>query len=104
MGGGFGNKNQCQDSDLIAAVLARETGSAVKLEYTRKEDFLGVPGRWPTRQYYRVGATRDGTLQAIELRGYAGSVRTARAAAASRGSSYSVAPTSGGWCTRPTRT
>ena len=72
MGGGFGNKNQCQDSDLIAAVLARETGSAVKLEYTRKEDFLGVHGRWPTRQYYRVGATRDGALQAIDLRGYSG--------------------------------
>jgi CO/xanthine dehydrogenase Mo-binding subunit/aerobic-type carbon monoxide dehydrogenase small subunit (CoxS/CutS family) len=72
MGGGFGNKNQCQDSDLIAAVLAREAGSAVKLEYSRKEDFLGVHGRWPTRQYYRVGATRDGTLQAIELRGYSG--------------------------------
>ena len=72
MGGGFGNKNQCQDSDLIAAVLARETGSAVKLEYTRKEDFLGVHGRWPTRQYYRLGATRDGTLQAIDLRGYSG--------------------------------
>lgn len=72
MGGGFGNKNQCQDSDLIAAVLARETGSAVKLEYTRKEDFLGVHGRWPTRQYYRVGATRDGTLQAVDLRGYSG--------------------------------
>ena len=72
MGGGFGNKNQCQDSDLIAAVLARETGNAVKLEYTRKEDFLGVHGRWPTRQYYRVGATRDGTLKAIELRGYSG--------------------------------
>lgn len=72
MGGGFGNKNQCQDSDLIAAVLARETGRPVKLEYTRKEDFLGVHGRWPTRQYYRVGATRDGTLQAIDLRGYSG--------------------------------
>ncbi|MDP6581833.1 MAG: molybdopterin-dependent oxidoreductase [Vicinamibacterales bacterium] len=72
MGGGFGNKNQCQDSDLIAAVLARETDSAVKVEYTRKEDFLGVHGRWPTRQYYRVGATRDSTLQAIDLRGYSG--------------------------------
>ncbi len=72
MGGGFGNKNQCQDSDLIAAVLARETRQAVKLEYSRKEDFLGVHGRWPTRQHYRVGATRDGTLQAIALRGYSG--------------------------------
>ncbi len=72
MGGGFGNKNQAQDSDLIAAVLARETRRPVKLEYTRKEDALGVHGRWPTTQHYRIGATRDGRLQAVELRGYSG--------------------------------
>lgn len=72
MGGGFGNKNQCHDFDLMAAVLARETGAPVKLELTRKEDFIAVHGRWPTSQYYRVGVKRDGTLQAIELRGYSG--------------------------------
>ena len=72
MGGGFGNKNQCQDADLIAAVLAREARRPVKLELTRKEDFLGVHGRWPTVQHYKVGASRDGTLQAIQLRGYSG--------------------------------
>lgn len=72
MGGGFGNKNQAQDSDLIAAVLARDTRRPVKLEYTRKEDALGVHGRWPTTQHYRIGATRDGRLQAIDLRGYSG--------------------------------
>ena len=72
MGGGFGNKNQCQDADLIAALLAREAGRPVKLELTRKEDFLGVHGRWPTVQHYRVGAGRDGTLRAIELRGSSG--------------------------------
>ena len=72
MGGGFGNKNQCQDADLIAALLAREAGCPVKLELTRKDDFLGVHGRWPTVQHYRVGAARDGTLQAIELRGVSG--------------------------------
>ena len=44
MGGGFGNKNQCQDADLIAALLAREAGRPVKLELTRKDDFLGVHG------------------------------------------------------------
>ena len=60
MGGGFGNKNQCQDADLIAALLAKEAGRPVKLELTRKEDFLGVHGRWPTTQHYRIGATRDG--------------------------------------------
>ena len=69
---GFGNKNQCQDADLIAALLAREAGRPVKLELTRKDDFLGVHGRWPTVQHYRVGAARDGTLQAIQLRGFSG--------------------------------
>ena len=72
MGGGFGNKNQCQDADLIAALLAREAGRPVKLELTRRDDFLGVHGRWPTVQHYRVGAGSDGTLQAIELRGVSG--------------------------------
>jgi CO/xanthine dehydrogenase Mo-binding subunit len=72
MGGGFGNKNQNQDADLIAAVLAKETGAPVKLEMTRKEDFIGVHGRWPTTQYYKVGVGRDGMLQALQLRGYSG--------------------------------
>jgi putative selenate reductase molybdopterin-binding subunit len=72
MGGGFGNKNQCHDFDLMAAVLAREAGSPVKLEFTRKEDFVAVHGRWPTRQYYKVGLARDGTLRALQLRGYSG--------------------------------
>jgi len=72
MGGGFGNKNQCQDSDLMAAELARTAGQPVKLEMTRKEDFIAVHGRWPTSQYYRIGVKNDGTLQAIELRGYSG--------------------------------
>ena len=72
MGGGFGNKNQNQDADLIAAVLAKETGAPVKLEMSRKEDFIGVHGRWPTTQYYKVGVSRDGVLQALQLRGYSG--------------------------------
>lgn len=72
MGGGFGNKNQCQDSDLIAAELAKATGQPVKLELSRKEDFIGVHGRWPTSQYYTIGVKNDGTLQSIELRGYSG--------------------------------
>jgi xanthine dehydrogenase molybdenum-binding subunit len=72
MGGGFGNKNQNQDADLITAMLAKQAAAPVKLEYTRKDDFLGVHGRWPTVQYYKVGVTRDGTLKAIQLRGYSG--------------------------------
>jgi xanthine dehydrogenase YagR molybdenum-binding subunit len=72
MGGNFGNKNQNQDADLIAAVLAKNAAAPVKLELSRKEDFIGVHGRWPTAQYYKVGVKGDGTLQAIQMRGYSG--------------------------------
>ncbi len=72
MGGGFGNKNQCHDFDLMAALLAKQAGAPVKLEFTRKEDYVAVHGRWPTKQYYKVGVKRDGTLTAIQLRGYSG--------------------------------
>jgi len=68
MGGNFGNKNQNQDTDLITAVLAKEAGAPVKLEFSRKEDFVGMHGRWPTVQYYKVGVKNDGTLTAIQLK------------------------------------
>ncbi len=72
MGGNFGNKNQNQDADLIAAMLAKQAGAPVKLEMSRKEDFIGMHGRWPTIQYFKVGVDREGALQAIQLRGYSG--------------------------------
>ena len=72
MGGNFGNKNQNQDADLITAVLARQAGAPVKLELSRKEDFIGMHGRWPTIQYYKIGVSSDGTLKAVQLRGYSG--------------------------------
>jgi CO/xanthine dehydrogenase Mo-binding subunit len=72
MGGGFGNKNQCHDFDLMAALLAKKAGAPVKLEFTRKEDFVAVHGRWPTSQYYKVGVKNDGAITAIQLRGYSG--------------------------------
>jgi xanthine dehydrogenase molybdenum-binding subunit len=72
MGGNFGNKNQNQDADLIAAMLAKQTGAPVMLELSRREDWLGMHGRWHTVQYYKVGAKKDGTVTAIELRGYSG--------------------------------
>jgi putative selenate reductase molybdopterin-binding subunit len=72
MGGNFGNKNQNQDADLITAMLAKQAGAPVKLEMSRKEDFIGMHGRWPTIQYFKVGVDREGTLKAINLRGYSG--------------------------------
>src|ERR1051326_3658768 len=50
MGGGFGNKNQNHDFDLMAAELSKRAGVPVRVEFTRKEDFISVHGRWPTNQ------------------------------------------------------
>ena len=72
MGGGFGNKNQNQDADLIAATLSRRAGVPVMLEYSRREDWLGVHGRWPTVQYYKVGVKDDGEVTAMQMRAYSG--------------------------------
>ena len=72
MGSGFGNKNQDHDFELMAAVLAREARRTVRLEYTRREDFTTVHGRWPTTQDYRAGVTRDGVLTALTMRGVSG--------------------------------
>lgn len=66
MGGGFGNKNQSHDFDLLAALLAKEAGAPVKVEFTRKEDFIAVHGRWATKNNYKIGVKNDGTLTAIQ--------------------------------------
>jgi len=72
MGGGFGNKNQNQDADLIAATLSRRASVPVMLELSRQEDWLGVHGRWPTVQYYRIGVTDAGTVTAMEMNAFSG--------------------------------
>ena len=70
MGGGFGDKNGSYYFDLIAAMLAKEAGAPVLLELSRKDDWLGTHGRWPTVQNLKVGVKQDGTVTAIQLRGY----------------------------------
>jgi CO/xanthine dehydrogenase Mo-binding subunit/aerobic-type carbon monoxide dehydrogenase small subunit (CoxS/CutS family) len=72
MGGNFGNKNQNQDADLIAAMLAKEAGAPVALELSRAEDFVGMHGRWPTVQHFKIGVDADGALRALSQRGVSG--------------------------------
>lgn len=67
MGAGFGNKNQCQDLDLMAAVMAKATGQAVKIEFTREDDFIGMHGRWASEQHYKIGVKNDGMVTAVEV-------------------------------------
>ena len=72
MGGGFGNKNQNQDADLVAATLSKRAAAPVMLEYSRREDWLGVHGRWPTVQHYKIGVKDDGEVTAMQMLGYSG--------------------------------
>ena len=67
MGGGFGNKNQAQDYDYMAAMLAKVSGQPVKLEFTREDDYIGMHGRWSSEQHYKIGVKKDGTITAVSL-------------------------------------
>ena len=67
MGGGFGNKNQAQDYDYMAAMLAKAAAQPVKLEFTREDDFIGMHGRWSSEQHYKAGVKNDGTITAVTL-------------------------------------
>ena len=67
MGGGFGSKGQTLKQPVIAALLARMSGRPVKLMLTRYEENVLTGNRGETVQKYRIGAHRDGRLEAIDL-------------------------------------
>lgn len=67
MGGGFGSKLDTGKHGVIAALLAQQTGRPVRLFLTREETMLAIGNRPAVRMRVRVGATRDGTLTAIDF-------------------------------------
>ena len=67
MGGGFGAKQDLYQHEFVCALLAKNTGRPVKMEYTRKECFLGGRSRHPTRVRLKQGFQEDGTLTAREV-------------------------------------
>ena len=64
IGGGFGCK-VLHVGNFIAIMASRELQRPVKLALTRKQMFSVTGYRSPTRQRVRLGADRDGRLQAI---------------------------------------
>ncbi|MDX1740174.1 MAG: xanthine dehydrogenase family protein molybdopterin-binding subunit, partial [Rhodothermales bacterium] len=70
VGGGFGSKLQAGRYTVIAALMARMTGSPVKLFLSREETMLVVGNRPANRMRMKAGATQDGTLTAIEFDGF----------------------------------
>lgn len=67
LGGSFGGKEE--GVGLIAgraAFLCKVTGRPVKIVFSREESFLESAKRHPFRMRYRVGATKDGKIVALE--------------------------------------
>ena len=66
VGGGFGGKQEMLVEDIVA-IAALRTGRPVAIEFTREEAFIGAPARHPMRIRVRLGATRDGILNALAM-------------------------------------
>jgi len=67
VGGGFGGKQEMISEDLCVLATLK-IGRPVKWEFTREEQFIGATTRHQMTTRVKLGAKRDGTLTAIEVR------------------------------------
>jgi xanthine dehydrogenase YagR molybdenum-binding subunit len=65
VGGGFGSKLFISPELVASAIASQRIGRPVKTVMTRQQAMLGTVRRSNTHQRVRLGATRDGRLQAI---------------------------------------
>jgi xanthine dehydrogenase YagR molybdenum-binding subunit len=65
IGGGFGGKLPVFADAILAALASRQLGRPVKVALTRQQMFHVTTHRSSTAQRVRLGASRDGVLQAI---------------------------------------
>jgi 4-hydroxybenzoyl-CoA reductase subunit alpha len=66
VGGGFGCRTETLNVELIAALLARKAGGAVRIVTNREETFITHRGRPETDIRMKIGMRRDGRITAIE--------------------------------------
>ena len=67
VGGGFGGKQEMLTEDLCV-LAALKTGRPVKWEFTRTEQFTSATTRHPMSITVKLGAKKDGTLTAMQIR------------------------------------
>ena len=70
-GGAFGGKDEIS-TQIHTALLAYYTKKPVHLHWTREESIMVGPKRHAMKSIFKIGADRDGHLQAIEVRVEAG--------------------------------
>jgi len=67
IGGGFGGKGQTYDDLTLAALAARALDRPVKVAFTRQQMMHGTVHRPATVQRVRLGAEKDGRLNAFSI-------------------------------------
>jgi putative selenate reductase molybdopterin-binding subunit len=67
VGGGFGGKQEMITEDLVV-LAALKTRRPVKLEFSRQDQFTAATTRHQMTTEVKIGARRDGTLTAVEIR------------------------------------
>ena len=67
IGGGFGGKQEMISEDLCALATLK-IGRPVMWEFTRAEQFIGATTRHPMTTHVKLGAKKDGTLTALQVR------------------------------------
>jgi putative selenate reductase molybdopterin-binding subunit len=67
IGGGFGGKQEMISEDLCALATLK-IGRPVMWEFTRQEQFIGATTRHPMTTHVKLGAKKDGTLTALQVR------------------------------------
>lgn len=66
LGGGFGSKGFIQSPQVLGILAAKLMKRPVKLVMRREQMFGPVGHRAPTRQHFRIGASAEGALTAID--------------------------------------
>jgi 4-hydroxybenzoyl-CoA reductase alpha subunit len=67
-GGGFGAKFELDSSQFCSALLSKKARKPVKIVLSREEEFTATKRRTPMYYNLRLGAKKDGTLLAKEVR------------------------------------
>ncbi len=67
-GGGFGSKFELDSAQFCAAILSQKLCRPVKIVLTREEEFTATKRRTPMYYFLKLGAKKDGTMLAKEVR------------------------------------
>jgi len=67
-GGGFGSKFELDSAQFCAALLSMKLCKPVKIVLSREEEFTATKRRTPMYYFLKLGARKDGTMLAKEVR------------------------------------